>query len=202
MSELNENWKPEFGTIFTWFAQDKFGRIAVMINNCFGDIPRSLLRIRNVEEWLDHATDFIWEDSEKYREIPEDKMGEFSVDLFSFWRNGPDITKEYLQNRLSLQFKEIGRRSDINLIVNRGFFEYQAVEGSYEGEDYPVGYEGQTKMGDYYRHLVPSKYASIEDFPDDLHHIICVSDTIDFTTDRVIESEKINSFFTRQFCNQ
>ena len=84
MSELNENWKPEFGTIFTWFAQDKFGRIAVMINNCFGDIPRSLLRIRNVEEWLDHATDFIWEESEKYREIPEDKMGEFSVDLFSF----------------------------------------------------------------------------------------------------------------------
>ena len=202
MSELNENWKPEFGTIFTWFAQDKFGRIAVMVNNCWGDIPKSLLKIRNVEEWLDHATDFIWEESEKYREIPNDKMGEFSVDLFSFWRNGPDITKKDLQNRLSLQFESIGRRSDINLIVNRGFFEYQAVEGSYEGEDYPVGYEGQTKMGDYYRHLVPTKYASIEDFPDDLHHIICVSDIIDFTIDRVIESEKINQFFARQFCSQ
>ena len=155
-----------------------------------------------MEKWLDHTTDFIWEESEKYREIPEDKMGRFYVDLFSFWRNGPNITKEDLQNRLSLQFERIGRRSDINLIVNRGFFEYQAVEGSYEGEDYPVGYEGQTKMGDYYRHLVPSKYASIKDFPDDLHHIICVSDTIDFTINRVIESGKINEFFTRQFCDQ
>ena len=201
MSDLNENWKPEYGTIFTWFAQDKFGRIAVMINNCFGDLPKSLLRINNVEEWLDHTTDFMWEESDKYRDIPADKLGTFSVDLFSFWRNGPEITKESLRERLSAQFERIGRKSDINLIVNRGFFEYQAVEGSYEGEDYPVGYDGKTKMGDYYRHLVPSKYASIEDFPDDLHHVICVSDIVDFTVDRVLESEKINEFFTRQYCS-
>lgn len=202
MSELNENWKPEYGIIFTWFAQDKFGRIAVMVNNCFGDLPKLLLKTENVEEWLDHTTDYIWEESDKYSDIPEDKLGEFSVDLFSFWRNGPEITKEDLQNRLSAQFKRIGRRSDVNLIVNKGLFEYQAVEGSYEGEDYPVGYGGKTKMGDYYRHLVPSRYASIEDFPDDLHHIICVSDTLDFTVDRVIESEKINEIFTRQHCSK
>ena len=49
MSILNINWKPEFGAIFTWFAMDKNGKIAVMVNNCFGDLPKALLSINNVE---------------------------------------------------------------------------------------------------------------------------------------------------------
>ena len=32
MSNLDENWKPMFGIVYTWFAMDKNGLIAVLIN--------------------------------------------------------------------------------------------------------------------------------------------------------------------------
>ena len=195
MSVLDENWKPEFGTIYTWFAQDRFGRIAVMVNNCFGNLPKQLLLLENVEYWLDNINDYMWEVSKKYPEIPDDKQGEFSIDMYSFWRNGSQASKEKIQKRLKEKFEKNGRNSELNVIVNRGFFEYHGVEGSYEGEDYPVGYNGKTKMGDYYRYLVPSIYASILDFPEDLQHVIAVSPMLDFTQDRVLDNSKINEYF-------
>ena len=48
MSDLNENWKPTFGTIYTWFAMDKNGRIAMMMNNSWGDLPSSILSIKDI----------------------------------------------------------------------------------------------------------------------------------------------------------
>ena len=50
-------------------------------------------------------------------------------------------------------------------------------------------------MGDYYRYLVPSIYASILDFPEDLQHVIAVSPMLDFTQDRVLDNSKINEYF-------
>lgn len=63
MSVLNENWEPDFGTIYTWFAMDKNGKIAVMVNNCFSDLLINLLRIKNVELLLDHLCEYMWEES-------------------------------------------------------------------------------------------------------------------------------------------
>ena len=60
MEYLNEDWVPEFGTIYTWFAMDKFGKIAVMSNNCWGNIPKVLLKLQNTEEKLDVINE-IWE---------------------------------------------------------------------------------------------------------------------------------------------
>lgn len=97
--------------------------------------------------------------------------------------------------QLENEYISSGNYSEVNLAINRGFFEYFAVEGNKEGEDYPVGYSGKTKMGDYYRYLVPTIYASIEDFPKELRHLIAVSPVLDFTSDRVLKNEKINYYF-------
>ena len=92
-------------------------------------------------------------------------------------------------------FERYGHESEANIVINKGFFEYFAVEGSYEGEDYPIGFDEETKMGDYYRYLVPSAYAPISDFPKDFHHIIAVSTNLDFTIDRLISNDEINKYF-------
>lgn len=86
MSNLNLDWKPEFGTIYTWFAMDKHGKIALFLNNCFGDIPRALLEINDIESLLDTVSDFIWEDLKEDVRYPEDKNGAMFLDYFSGWR--------------------------------------------------------------------------------------------------------------------
>ena len=63
MSDLNENWKPTFGTIYTWFAMDKNGRIAMMMNNSWGDLPSSILSIKDIELLLDNLNEYMWEES-------------------------------------------------------------------------------------------------------------------------------------------
>lgn len=60
IDRLNINWKPQSGIISTWFAMDKGGKIALMLTSCFGDLPKQLLPINNVEELLDEPTDYIW----------------------------------------------------------------------------------------------------------------------------------------------
>ncbi|MEY0629937.1 hypothetical protein AB7441_23570, partial [Providencia rettgeri] len=72
MSTLVNDWKPSFGTIYTWFAMDKNGKIAVMINNGFGDLPKSLLAISNVTELLNNLNEFMWEESATFVNYPLD----------------------------------------------------------------------------------------------------------------------------------
>lgn len=199
MNILNINWRPEFGIIFTWFAMDKNGKLAVMINNCYGDLPKCLLSIENVEILLDQLNEYIWEESSIYSVYPKNKNGDLKLDFYSFWRHKNNLNKESILNELKNDFSDSGHYSEANLIINKGFFEYQAVEGSSEGEDYPVGYNGNTKMGDYFRYLIPTIYASIEDFPEELRHGIVVSETIDFTIDRLFDNDKINEYFPRMY---
>ena len=33
MNDLGPNWHPNFGTIYTWYAMDRNGKISMMINN-------------------------------------------------------------------------------------------------------------------------------------------------------------------------
>ncbi|MDT3623903.1 hypothetical protein [Cronobacter malonaticus] len=73
MNKLNVEWMPEFGSIYTWFAADKYGRVSLMLNNCFGDLPKSLLCIDNFEALLDSMSEFVWEESSDYSTYPADK---------------------------------------------------------------------------------------------------------------------------------
>ncbi|WP_127959314.1 hypothetical protein [Serratia microhaemolytica] len=197
MNILDENWVPEFGTIFTWFAMDKNGRIAMMVNNCFGDLPKKLLCIDNIETLLDQLNEYIWEESKDFIRYPINKEGGFYVDLYSAWRKRSNLDREHIFNELEKDLKKSGCYSEANLPVNKGFFVYHAIEGSYDGEDYPVGFDGETKMGDYFRFLVPTNYASIDDFPPELQHGIVSSNTIDFTVDRLLYNDLINEYFPR-----
>lgn len=195
MSVLNENWEPGFGAIYTWFAMDKHGKIAVMVNNCFGDLPINLLSIKNVESLLDHLCEYMWEESQVFNHYPKNKNGNFELDLYSAWRQRSDLDRNNIICVLQADLIKSGHYSEANLSANKGFFVYHGVEGSKEGEDYPVGFTGKTKMGDYFRYLVPTIYASINDFPEELRHGIAVSDTVDFTIDRVLDNDKINEYF-------
>ena len=85
MLGLDENWKPEWGGIVTWFGMDKKGQIAMLVNNCWGDVPKVILRQASVEEKLGCLQDFVYEESSIYTDYPIDKNGDFYLDLFSAW---------------------------------------------------------------------------------------------------------------------
>lgn len=196
MSDLNLNWVPGFGTIYTWIAMDKNRKIAVLVNNGFGDLPKILLEVNNIETYLDYLSEFLWEESDKYTNYPINKHGSFSIDFFSKWRN-KNSSKELLKKNLEYDFKENGNYSEVNLCANKGLFVYHAVEGNNEGDDYPVGYDGKTVMGDYFSYLIPTVYGSINDFPEELRKYIAVSDTLDFRVDKILKNDEINIHFNR-----
>lgn len=195
MSVLDLNWQPGFGSIFTWCAMDKYGRIAVMVNNCFGDLPKALLRIAAVESTLDRMNEYIWEESKEFCDYPMQKNGGFDLDLYSACRHRSYLCKKSIVDGLESELAKMGHYSETNLPVNKGLFVYHAIEGSYGGEDYPAGYDGNTVMGDYFRYLLPTVFASIEDFPEPLRRGIAVSDQLDFTVDRLLHNERINEYF-------
>nr|WP_279039986.1 hypothetical protein [Snodgrassella alvi] len=58
---------------------------------------------------------------------------------------------------------------------------------------------GKIKTGDYYRSYLPTIYASTEDLPKELWPVIVVSDTVDFTKDRIFDNDKISEYFPRMF---
>lgn len=201
MSDLNKDWTPTFGTVYTWFAMDKKGRIAVMVNNCWGDLPKSVLNIPNAELLLDDLNEYMWEESKIFNKYPTNKKGKTILDLYSSLVFRHLRTKQEVVNWVVERSNYSLDSREENLPSKKGHFVYFAIEGSNQGEDYPVGYNGATKMGDYYRYLVPTVYASIEDFPQELWHGIAVSDTLDFTKDRMLDNDKINTYFPRNYRN-
>lgn len=193
MSDLNVDWKPEFGTIYTWFSMDKNGLIAIMVNNNWGDIPQVILSLDNAENLLDNLNDFMWEESLIYDEYPENKKGKTILDLYShlfFPKSRAEV--ETIIHERSIAISKI---TEYSIPARKGFIMYHAVDGDHEGMDYPVGYSGNTKMGDYYRYLVPSIYANIHDIPQELWCAIVASDNLDFTTDRLLDNDQINHYF-------
>ncbi|WP_052439311.1 hypothetical protein [Pectobacterium brasiliense] len=74
---------PEFGTVFTWFAMDKNGRIAVMVNNCFGNLPDALLAIADAESLLDQLNDYLWEESQMFSFYSKSKERNTTPYLYS-----------------------------------------------------------------------------------------------------------------------
>lgn len=198
MSGLNSEWRPGFGTIYTWLAMDKYGRIAVMVNNCYGDLPKALLSTVGGASLLDELSEFIWEESSLVSVYPENKLGGAEVDLYSAWRY-QNINPEDILNELQRDLVLCGVSSEFNLPVNKGLYVYHGVEGDNPGVDFPVGYSEASEMGDYFRFLVPTVFASIEDFPDFLRKGIAVSDNVDFSTDRLIKNDLINEYFSTMY---
>jgi len=174
---------------------DKYGRLAVMVNNCFGDLPLALLAADCVDVLLDNMSEFLWEESYLVSVYPENKNGNAHVDLFSAWRyRGCSIDDVLTELKKSLVAS--GVFSELNLAVNKGFYVYHGVEGDNPGVDYPVGYSGESEMGDYFRFLVPTKFAVVDDIPSFLRKAIVVSDTVDFASDRLLKSSRINELFS------
>ncbi|WP_391529713.1 hypothetical protein [Photorhabdus akhurstii] len=198
MNVLNESWEPGFGTIFTWFAMDKQGKIAVMVNNCWGWLPNALLRMSNFGNILTELNEYKWEESEKYTTYPDHKNGQTVLDLYSSLVHQDANCKGDVEKwvHLAQQSEDL---DEINLPARKGFFIYHGIEGSNPGQDVPVGYDGETKMGDYFRYLIPTIYATIEDFPEPLRKGIAVSYTLDFTKDRLLDNDKINEYFPRMY---
>lgn len=196
---LDKDWQPSFGTIFTWFAMDRHGRIAVMVNNCFGPIPSSLLAIPELEEKLDSINEFMWEESREFQSYPKNKEGRTLLDIYRFRRHLKPSSRDEME-RIVLESSNFYQElTEYSLPSIKGFYVYHALEDYVSSEDNPIGYEGDAKIGDYFRYLIPTVYASIEDFPEELRSLIAVSDTLDFTVDRAIFSMSINQSFKRSF---
>ena len=86
MNDLGPNWHPNFGTIYTWYAMDRNGKISMMINNNWGNIPRSILNIKNIEDRLSDINDYVWEESAIYDTYPANKNGGLILDMYNLWR--------------------------------------------------------------------------------------------------------------------
>jgi len=197
MNRLNIDWEPSFGSIFTWFAMDKNGKIAIMVNNCWGWLPNALLSISNFDFLLDELNEYKWEESNKYKNYPDNKYGKTILDLYSSLVHRSELSREDVEKWMNS--RQLGELNEINTPSRKGFFIYHGIEGDNPGQDYPVGYDGETKMGDYFRYLMPTVYGTIKDFPKELRHGIAVSDTIDFTVDRLLDNDKINEYFPRMY---
>ena len=199
MSDLNENWKPIFGTVYTWFAADKNGHIAMMMNNSFGDLPQSILKIVNVELLLDNLNEYMWEESAVYTDYPPHKNGQTILDLYSYVQYKRLNSRKEVEDEIYEYRGDKSRFGHENFPEFKGYFVFYAVDGECEGMDFPVGYDGETVAGDYFRYLMPTIYATIDDFPDDLKKLIVVSDVIDFEVDRLIPNDSIDQVFPRLY---
>lgn len=83
MYDLNVDWVPEFGFIVIWLAMDKNGKLALMVNNCWGDVPKVILVQNDIKKILYQINDFLNEESDTYNFYPKDKEGDFILDFYS-----------------------------------------------------------------------------------------------------------------------
>lgn len=192
---LNKDWQPGFGEIITWFAMDKNGLIAVMVNNCFGRLPSILLEVSGLEAKLDGINEFMWEESSEFFNYPESKAGRTLLDMYSFRRYRNTHSRKEVELMVSERSGFDKKLSEYSIPSIKGFYIYHAVESSVPGEDYPVGFNGKTVAGDYFRFLVPTVHAGIEDFPEGLRSLVVVSNALDFTSDQIITSDSIDVVF-------
>ncbi|OLY74447.1 hypothetical protein AU074_26230 [Pseudomonas sp. ATCC PTA-122608] len=196
---IDEHWIPGFGGVVTWFAMDKAGAIAIMVNNCFGPLPTVLLEVADVEQKLDSLSEYLWEESESYKEYPEAKNGKAILDLYSAYAYRHLVSKTEVEAWIAHRSSPQIRLTEYNLPAIKGVYLYHAIEGSVPGEDYPSGYDGESEMGDYFRYLVPSVKANIEDIPFELRGIIVVSETLKFSDVRFWSGTSVDEHFSRMY---
>jgi hypothetical protein len=162
---LDKDWQPSFGTIFTWFAMDRYGRIAVMVNNCFGAIPSSLLAISELEGKLDRINEFMWEELREFESYPKNKEGQTLLDIYRFRRELNPSSRGEMERIVLERSNFYQELTEYSIPSIKGFYVYHALEDYVSSGDNPIGYEGDAEIGDYFRYLIPTVYASMEDFP-------------------------------------
>ena len=195
---LDSNWKPGSARNHTWVAMDKNGYLGLMFNNGYGWLPATLLEVPNISESLGDLCEYIDDDSKKYINNIN-KKGDYFIDLYSSWVYKDYENKQKIIEEFNKQLARKFKYSTALIGCRMGMFLFEGLEGYSKGEDYPIGYDGETQMGDYYRFIVPTVFATIEDIPAPLRHYIVVSNTIDFTKDRLLDNNKISEYFTRLY---
>ncbi|MFP8964989.1 hypothetical protein ACKC9G_00220 [Pokkaliibacter sp. CJK22405] len=200
--------KPDFYTRIDWYAMDKNGHIALMKNFGWGDIPISLQSIKDWRLGLDEISEYLYEELTNYTPYP-DKNGAYTLDIYSSFMyshkekitsfNLKALTKEEVEKALLDGNSRNKKLSDLSLVIRKGLYLFRGIEGYKEGDDTPVGYNGTYSMGDYYRHLIPSIFSEISDFPEPLRKYVCVSETVDFQKDRLLSNELIDSYFPKTY---
>lgn len=197
---LNPHWKPYAGEIVTWYAMDKFGKLAKMTNNGYGELPDCLLATENVENMLRDLGDFLYEEESEF--IGFDKFrvnGDFILDLYSSWFFRFKETRHDVELYLKENWSKLKNISDVNICGGKGIYLYEALNQDDLPNERPIGYNGDVASGDYYRHLIPTLFASIENMPKPLRKIIAVSDTLDFSEVNLIKNYHIKKYFTNCF---
>lgn len=196
---IDKDWTPGFGEIVTWFAMDKAGAIAVMVNNCFGRLPAVLLALPDLEPKLDRLSEYMWEESAEFDNYPENKQGKTILGLYSA------RTYRHLALRAEVEAL-IGEHSSAHLALTeynlpsiKGFYVYHGVEGSVPNEDYPVGYQGQSQIGDYFRYLLPTVTAGINDIPAPLRGCIAVCESFEFSELSFWPSDLVDTYFSQLY---
>lgn len=198
MIEIN---KTCLENIDTWFGVDKSNQVAIFYKHSWGWVPEILLKNEQIEIEWNILVDYMCEDSKIYTNYPKRKNGKTIIDLYSYYRQRHS-SKEKIQKNVDF---ELSSPHKLNLITattipaRKGYFVYRSVDGEKTGDDYPVGYDGPTDMGDYFRFGVPTELGNIDDLHPELWHIVAASDTLDFSKDRVIRKEDINKHFTHTY---
>ncbi|WP_414494136.1 hypothetical protein [Stenotrophomonas maltophilia] len=185
------------GSIFTWFAMDVNGRLAMFLNNRFGPVPTCVQEIIGALEKLRDLGEFAWGESSKHPAFTVGGGG-FSVDMYSRWLN-KSTSRSDLTRELQEEFDHDGSNSDAAIPIERGMYLFFAVEGNTVGDDCPVGYDRPVEMGDYYRYLVPEVCSGINDFPEELRGTFARARSIDFSKDRLLKGEFVDVYFPEVF---
>lgn len=126
MKKYSPEWTPGFGAIYFWVAMDKNKRIAVMINNNWGWIPKAVLTLPNIDSLMNELICYIWGESkiEKFISHPRylnNYNGGFNLDMLSYWYH-KKIDRIKIINNLKKELAEGKNNSDAYIAVNRGFF--------------------------------------------------------------------------------
>ncbi|MGJ7500265.1 hypothetical protein ACSFBF_07885 [Variovorax sp. ZT5P49] len=192
--KLNPNWTPQGADCFTWIAMDCSGKLAVMSNNGFGDLPESLLARNDSEELLNEFSDFLFEESEKYPSNLQ-KNGLVNLHFYSSWiyRSKKDKNEVFLD--ILNDWKGRRNLANANLSINKGMFVFEALDHGNIPDEFPVGYSGKCENGDYYKHLSPTIFSRIEDIPFPLRGIVAKSDLLDFSRVDLISRNEIRKSF-------
>ncbi len=110
------------------------------------------------------------------------------------YRNYSSTGEIEKQIQSSRQYKSV---TENTIPAYKGIYVYHAVEGDRPGEDFPVGFDGESNMGDYFRFLSPTIVADIDDFPHELRKGIAKSEVIEFSNSKIIRSHDLNIVFDR-----
>lgn len=185
---------PQGADCFTWFAMDGLGRLAVMTNNGFGELPEGLLTMDDSEGLLNDLSEFLFEESEKYASNIQ-KNGSFALHFYSSWFYRSGKSKNDVFCEILNDWKSRGRLSSANLSINKGMFVFEALDRGNIPDEFPVGYSGVCGNGDYYKHLSPTVFSSIEDLPSPLRRVVVKSSALDFSRVDLISSKDIRRLF-------